>query len=138
MKIEGHCHCGAIAYEAEVDPATVSICHCSDCQTLSGAPFRGSVPAKGDNFRLTRGTPRLYVKVADSGNKRAQAFCADCGTAIYSSDAVEKPGAYMLRLGALKQREQLVPAKQIWTSSAMPWTNDITGLESYPRGAPPR
>ena len=21
MKIEGHCHCGAIAYEAEVDPA---------------------------------------------------------------------------------------------------------------------
>ena len=26
------------------------------------------------------GTPRRYVKVAQSGNRRAQAFCEDCGT----------------------------------------------------------
>ena len=37
MKIEGGCHCGYIAYEAEVDPERVLICHCTDCQTLSGS-----------------------------------------------------------------------------------------------------
>ena len=136
MKIEGSCHCGAVQYEAEVNPAAVSICHCSDCQTLSGAPYRASVPARGDNFRLTRGTPRIYVKTADSGNKRALGFCADCGTALYSSEVADDPGFYMLRVGAIKQREQLVPTKQIFRDSAMPWSGDITGLESHARGVP--
>jgi hypothetical protein len=27
MKIYGGCHCGLITYEAEIDPATVGICH---------------------------------------------------------------------------------------------------------------
>ena len=40
MKIDGGCHCGYIAYEAEVDPDKVRICHCTDCQTLSGSAFR--------------------------------------------------------------------------------------------------
>lgn len=136
MKIEGSCHCGAVQYEAEVNPAAVSICHCSDCQTISGAPFRGNVPARGDNFRLTRGTPKIYVKTAESGNKRAQGFCADCGTSIYSTEVSDNPGFYMLRLGPINQRAQLIPNKQIWRDSAMPWSSDIAGMESHPRGVP--
>jgi hypothetical protein len=34
MKIDGSCHCGYVRYQAEVDPAQVEICHCTDCQTL--------------------------------------------------------------------------------------------------------
>ena len=41
MRIEGQCHCGRIAYEATVDPDTVGICHCTDCQTLVSR-FRSS------------------------------------------------------------------------------------------------
>ena len=32
MNVTGGCHCGQITYEAEVDPTTVRVCHCSDCQ----------------------------------------------------------------------------------------------------------
>jgi hypothetical protein len=39
MKIDGRCHCGYITYEAEIDPEKVMICHCADCQTLSGSAF---------------------------------------------------------------------------------------------------
>ena len=39
MKIDGGCHCGYITYEAEADPAHTAICHCTDCQTLSGSAF---------------------------------------------------------------------------------------------------
>ncbi len=35
MNIEGGCHCGALRYEAQIDPEGVGICHCTDCQTLS-------------------------------------------------------------------------------------------------------
>jgi hypothetical protein len=39
MKIDGHCHCGQITFEAEVDPTALTICHCTDCQTLTGSAF---------------------------------------------------------------------------------------------------
>ena len=51
MKIDGGCHCGYIAYEAEVDPEQTAICHCTDCQTLSGSSFRTVVPAPDHSFR---------------------------------------------------------------------------------------
>ena len=134
MKVHGECHCGDIKFEAEVDPAGASICHCGDCQTLSGAPYRASVPAKAEAFRITHGAVKIYVKTAESGNKRAQGFCGDCGTPIYSSDAVDSPRVFNLRAGTIRQREDLIPQKQIWHDSALPWSADITGLESFPRG----
>ena len=76
MKVDGGCHCGSIRYEAEVDPAKVVICHCTDCQTLSGSAFRTVVPTNEGTFRLLSGTPKVYVKSAESENKREQTFTA--------------------------------------------------------------
>ena len=82
MKIDGGCHCGNITYTAEIDPETVGICHCTDCQTLSGTAFRTSVRANKETFHLAGGQPKIYVKTAESGAKRAQAFCPECGTSL--------------------------------------------------------
>jgi hypothetical protein len=134
MKVEGSCHCGKIAYEAEVDPDGVSICHCTDCQTLTGSPYRVTLPVPAGNFRMLQGTPRIYVKTAESGNLRAQAFCGDCGTPIYAA-APTNPTSYSLRVGAIKQRAQLGrPKRQIWCRSALSWPMDITGIEQHERG----
>ena len=123
MKIEGCCHCGKISYEAEINPDYVIICHCTDCQTISGSPYRVTVPVKTENFKL-RGQPKTYVKTAASGNKRVLAFCADCGSAIYST-SLEDRIVFSLRLGAVKQRAQLIPKSQGWCRSALPWAMDI-------------
>jgi len=69
MKIDGHCHCGQITFEAEVDPTAPTICHCTDCQTLTGSAFRINIPAPAEHFVLRSGTPKSYVKTAESGNK---------------------------------------------------------------------
>jgi hypothetical protein len=120
MKVTGQCHCGAIAYEGEIDPARVSACHCTDCQRLSGSAYRVTVGAPKETFRLLKGTPKIYVKTADSGNQRVQAFCGDCGSPIYSS-AISDPPMYSLRVGCLDQRGQLPPMKQIWCRSSLDW-----------------
>ena len=72
MKIDGGCHCGYIAYEAEVDPEQTAICHCTDCQTLSGSAFRTVIPAPDHSFRILSGEPAIYVKTGESGAKRPQ------------------------------------------------------------------
>ncbi len=99
MKIEGVCHCGDIAYQAEVDPDTARICHCTDCQTLSGSAYRANISAPANSFVLLRGKPRIYIKTTESGVKRVHAFCGNCGTPIYAA-AVDNPPAYSLRIGA--------------------------------------
>ena len=128
MKIEGACSCGSIRIEGEADPATTSICHCTDCQTGTGTAFRISIPVKGDSFRVT-GEPTIYIKTtADSGNPRAQAFCGKCGSPLYSTTPGEGQQAmYIVRVGILKQRDQLEPKRQIWWRSARPW---VTGLDA--------
>ena len=55
MKVHGQCHCGAIAYEAEVEVGTINVCHCLDCQTLTGSAFRSFLRlANLPNFALDR------------------------------------------------------------------------------------
>ena len=132
MKVDGRCHCGRIVFTAEVDPETASICHCMDCQRFSGAPFRTSVPARVEDFLLVSGAPKIYVKTAESGRRRAQAFCGECGTPIYAS-AAENPTVLNLRLGAVQQRAEIAPRRQIWCSSALPWALDVRDLPSSPR-----
>lgn len=70
MHIDGQCHCGEITFEAEIDPETVSVCHCTDCQTLTGSPFRVTAVCSGAEVRLTAGTPRIYGKRGDNGRMR--------------------------------------------------------------------
>jgi hypothetical protein len=128
MKVDGACHCGFIIVEAEIDPEKVSICHCTDCQTVSSSAFRVSVPAAGNATKVT-GEPAIYVKTAESGNPRAQGFCPKCGTPIYSTTPGDGPKQfYMLRLGILRQRDQLSPKRQIWFRSSQPWLAGLTDL----------
>lgn len=127
MKISGGCHCGAIRYEAEVDPDQVSICNCTDCQQLSGSAWRVNVPAPAATFKLLSGTPQAYIKTADSGAKRMQAFCSNCATQLWAQ-APENTPTYNLRVGTIDQRGQLKPQRQIWRNSALEWAQDISGV----------
>ena len=138
MKVTGGCHCGTITYEAEVDPAAVWICHCTDCQSSTGTAFRTNVPVPGASFKMLSGTPTVYIKTtAESGNPRAQAFCPKCGSPIYSTTPGDGPKeAYMVRVGVLRERDQLSPKVQNWTRSARSWVERIAGLPKNQKGAP--
>lgn len=128
MKVDGGCHCGAITYEAEVDPQKVGICHCTDCQQFSGSAFRITVQVAEGDLKMT-GTPKVYVKTADSGRRRAQGFCAECGTHLFAASAdSDRPNAYSLRVGNMRQRHELEPKRQIWCSSELGWLGRIAEL----------
>jgi hypothetical protein len=126
VKVDGRCHCGKIAFEANVDPATVTICHCTDCQNLTGSSFRANVQTPAESLVLLRGQPRIYIKTtAESGTRRAHAFCPDCGTPIYAAAVTNHPPTYSLRIGTLRQRAELRPRRQVWCRSALPWSMDL-------------
>lgn len=133
MKIDGACHCGRISYEAEIDPSRVGICNCTDCQTLSGTAFRVVVPVPEASFKLT-GEPKTYIKTAESGVRRQQAFCPECGSPIYATSVGDGPKVYGLRVGTCRQRRELRPTRQIWHRSALPWVGEVGSLPVLEKG----
>ena len=128
MKIDGRCHCGYITFEAEADPDKAVICHCTDCQSFSGSAFRTVARVTGDTFRILSGEPTIYVKTAESGAKRAQAFCPRCGSPIYATAVGDAPKTYSVRLETIRQRDRFVPNVQIWTRSQQPWVIDLASV----------
>ena len=84
MQVHGACHCGAIAFEAMVDPLRVTICHCTACQNLTGTAYRVTVAASAQGFRVTRlastggflrkGNTTLLAGVEETAVERALAI----------------------------------------------------------------
>src|ERR1700716_320218 len=131
MNVTGASHCGFITIEGEADPDKVSICHCTDCQTGTGSAFRVSVPIPRNSFTMT-GQPPSYGKTRGEGGKpRVQAFCPKCGSPIYSTTPGEgQQASYMVRVGILRERDQLAPKKQSWFRSARSW---VTQMDAIPK-----
>jgi hypothetical protein len=131
MKIDGRCHCGYVTLEAEADPETVTVCNCTDCQTMSGAPLRAVIIIRPGAFVLLSGKPTEYRKTADSGNVRVQGFCPHCGTALYATSVDGGPKAYNVRLGSVRQRNELPPRRQIFVRSQQGWVNDLNAIPKF-------
>jgi hypothetical protein len=130
MRVEGACHCSYITYEAEVDPEKVGLCHCTDCQTLTGSAFSTVVFASRDAFRMVGGKPKIYVKTAESGNRRAQAFCPECGTRIYHAPHYRKD-AINLKPGTFDDTSFLVPKYEVWKKRKHSWVKVLGEIVSF-------
>jgi len=128
MKINGACHCGDITFTAAVDPEQVLLCHCTDCQTLSGSAYRSVAPSIAGSFRLRSGKPSAYIKIAEDGTPREQTFCPRCGTPIYAGPIAGQSGMLGIRVGAITQRDQLPPRQQYYCRSAQQWVKDLSSL----------
>lgn len=127
MHIDGQCHCGRVSYEAEIDPKNVSVCHCMDCQQLTGSPYRVTVICDREQMRLTGAAPKLYAKTGDNGGVRFQHFCGECGSPLFTSGE-GGPDDWGIRWGSIRQRAELKPVRQIWCRSAVLWINTLNEL----------
>jgi hypothetical protein len=136
MKIDGRCHCGYITYEADIDPDKILICHCTDCQILSGSAFRVVTYTREDAFNLLSGELKIYVKTSESGNKRPQSFCPECGSPIYATAGGAGPKVYSIRVGSIRQRNEIVPHAQVWSCSAQPWVTHIGSMRKFEKQPP--
>ena len=108
MHVSGHCFCGFVQYEAEVDENSVVICHCTSCQRNAATAFGVVVPTSEEDFKLLAGTLASYESLADSGTMRSRTFCPKCGTRIYAKTVGEGTDGGIkfvgLRVGAIELR----------------------------------
>lgn len=73
MAIIGGCHCGAVRYQAQGEPITHALCHCTDCRRHAGATMVGWTMYKESAVTVAKGTLKVYHS-SEFGRRR---FCAD-------------------------------------------------------------
>ena len=86
-------------------------------------------------FSVTKGTPKRYTAVADSGRTLHRYFCADCGSPIYSQRN-PNPGFVVVRAGTLDDPGDVKIATHIWTSTARAWDHIDPATERHPQNMP--
>ncbi len=133
--LRGGCLCGAARYEITTAPLTLYACHCTDCQTASGASFTltlvvpaGSIAAPGDAVRA-------YPRPRSDGGTKDIFRCATCLTALWGVRR-DRPELATVYAGTLDDSSTLAPAGHIFTRSAQPWIAIPDGALRY-EGQPP-
>lgn len=121
-ELTGGCLCGAIRYCISTAPVASGACHCRDCQYVSGGAPAYVIIVPKDTLRLTKGLPRSYGSLAESGNRIARSFCATCGTPLFFGESESAIAGFVaVKVGSLDDPSFFKPAIQAWTSSAQPW-----------------
>jgi len=134
--IEGGCACGAVRFKITAPLAAVAACHCRACQYATGGAPNYVGLAMRPSFELTKGEPKVHTSKADSGNDVSRAFCAECGTPLYT---ITHDGApfYPVKLGALDDPAGYMPNLHLYMEDAQPWHLTHEGLPQFAQ-MPPR
>ena len=137
MTIKGHCLCGAVAYESSAEPVAFMLCHCRDCQYISGGEPAAVVIVPKDSFRLTKGAVKSYVVKGDSGSAVTRQFCQECGTPLFS--ALEgNPQLWAIKAGSLDDPSGLKPTAFLWMQSAQPWAHKDPAIHAFEKQPVPQ
>ncbi len=116
----GGCGCARVRYELSSDPVTVYACHCTDCQTATGASFALSMYVARDAIKLLLGEPELREFQLPDGRERRAFACPRCHMSLWGVRR-DLPELLNLQPGTLDDTAWLRPVGHIWTRSAQPW-----------------
>lgn len=83
MKFTGGCYCKKVRYEVEGDPLIRGMCHCRQCQYISGGGANVMIAMPISGFRYTSGEPKSFAR-SDLDTPVKRQFCPDCGTSLVS------------------------------------------------------
>ena len=125
----GRCLCGEIEYKVVEDPVMVYLCHCTDCQTQSGASFAISMIVRHEGLEITRGRPEQISIDLKDGRVRHFTVCGRCYVRLSGDSSVS--GLQVLEPGTLDDTSWLHPVGHIWARSAQPWFRFEEGVPMF-------
>jgi len=126
----GTCQCGKVHYQLKNPPIITVVCHCTDCQKLSGGAFSMTMILKREDFELIRGELQAFDRPAASGNIARCYFCPTCSNRIYHENP-NMPEIIRFKPGTLDDTSIIKPQVQVWTKSAQPWVELSADMPRY-------
>ncbi len=133
--LSGGCHCGAVRYKVASDPLMSVLCHCLDCQKMSGATAASHIIVRREALTFD-GAVTHYEKVGDSGKPARTSFCSKCGSRLFGFPDVA-PELASVSATSLDDPSGFEPGANIYTKSAQHWDVMDPNLPAFEE-LPPR
>lgn len=130
-QLTGSCQCGGVRYVLSSAPEAVYVCHCTECRKQSASAFGISVIIRDESFRLTAGTPLVWSRATETGNRMDCWFCPDCGGRVWHVSSGFQ-GVRSIKGGTLDDPPDLGSAVHIWTASKVAGMIVPHGARSFP------
>jgi hypothetical protein len=117
--IRGSCLCGAVAFEVDDPPDTLSFCHCTSCKKLSGGAGTVNLGVPPSSIRILEGEELLQRFALPDGS--AKTFCRMCGANLFGGGWPNAERA-SVRVTALEEspRDARI-GRHIYVRSLAPW-----------------
>ncbi|HEX2854110.1 MAG TPA: GFA family protein [Opitutaceae bacterium] len=131
----GSCVCGAVRYELSTEPIALFCCHCTECQTASGASFVLALKMPYGGVSVIQGEAKPFFRPEADGQTRDVFRCPKCLAALWSErlDSKEHITVYA---GTLDDSSRLKPVAHIWTRDAQPWIELPKEALQFPENPP--
>ena len=133
--ITGSCLCGSVRFAITGRIGPVAYCHCSQCRKANGTAFAANATVRQTGIAFLSGRDRVTEYESSPGKYRA--FCARCGSPIYSRTTADAEHL-RVRLGTLDEDPGRRSLAHCWVSAKAPWFDITDGLPQFPAGPPPK
>ncbi len=111
----GGCFCRAVKYTVSDEPINVRVCHCQDCQRLTGSAFFVRALFSRNSVTVTGAVDEIA-----SSEDLLRNFCPKCGSLVFCWRK-SRPDRLAIALGSFDDLHGLRPSEQIWLRDKQPW-----------------
>ncbi|CAN8104677.1 unnamed protein product [Discula destructiva] len=133
MALEGGCLCGAIRIRSTGEIVNKGLCHCLDCRKITGSTHSTNIVVPSEGFSVTKGSPKQFLKTADSGNTITLSFCGECGSTLWSQSS-SFGNTKVIKVGVLDNDRSLEigkPAVELFVKTRTSWLLPVDGAVQY-------
>ncbi|WP_041521622.1 GFA family protein [Gilvimarinus agarilyticus] len=117
MDISGGCLCKAVQFSVRDEFSAFHLCHCKQCQKISGAANVANLFIKRDALRWKSGENNISVYTVP-GRKISHGFCKTCGCpAPYLDD----DATWVVQAGSLDRSPSLAAQDHIFWAERGHW-----------------
>ncbi len=128
------CPCGQLVVRFTKAPVAQLVCHCRDCQNISGKPFVNVAFFKTEE-QCEQGEFNASDMTGGSGQPKQYRQCSQCNGFVYATVDVLK-GLLGVAADRLAPPFQFNPMAHVWTSEKSPETEIPPGIFQFPEAPP--
>ena len=129
MKIDGACHCGFITFEAEVDPEKVASAIAPIARRSPARPIAPRSRPRPTSSASSPASRRSTSKRRRAGTSACRRFARDAARRSMRPRSTIRPRILNIRVGIIRQRDQLVPKRQVWGRSRQSWVDHLDEIK---------
>ena len=118
--LTGGCLCGAVRYQVTNQFSRFFLCHCQQCQQLTGSAFAANIFTSPENIKWLTGHDKISYYEHPS-REFSKAFCSTCGCALPFVNQSGK--SLIIPAGSLFDKVEKIPEANIFVNEQTHWLN---------------